>query len=106
MVPAFMKLNLVPGSTAQKLQRADWLGNAIFIAATTSFLIPMTWVGVQYPWSSWHTLVPLLIGVAGIVGFIIYEKCVAAEPTIRLSLLGSYNMANSLFTALINALIV
>ncbi len=106
MVPAFMKLNLVPGSTAQKLKRVDWLGNAIFIAATTSFLIPMTWGGVQYPWSSWHTLVPLLIGVAGIVGFIIYEKCVAAEPTIRLSLLGSYNMAYSLFAALINALIV
>ena len=106
MVPAFMKLNLVPGSTAQKLKRVDWLGNAIFIAATTSLLIPMTWGGVQYTWSSWHTLVPLLIGVAGIVGFVIYEKCVAAEPTIRLSLLGSYNMAYSLFAALINALIV
>ena len=106
MVPAFMKLNLIPGSIAQKLKRVDWLGNAIFIAATTSFLIPLTWGGVQYPWDSWHTLVPLLIGVAGLVGFIVYESNVAVEPTIRLSLFGSYNMAYSLFATLINSLIV
>ena len=101
-----MKLNLVPGSIAQKLKRVDWLGNAIFIAATTSFLIPLTWGGVQYPWGSWHTLVPLLIGVVGLVGFTIYESYIAAEPTIRLSLLKSYNMAYSLFATLINALVV
>ena len=101
-----MKLNLVPASIAHKLKRVDWLGNAIFIAATTSFLIPITWGGVQYSWRSWHTLVPLLIGIAGLVGFTVYENNVAAEPTIRLSLLRSYNMGYSLFAALINALIV
>ena len=106
MVPAFMKLNLVPGSIAEKLRRVDWLGNVIFIAATTSCLIPITWGGVQYPWDSWHTLVPLLIGVAGLVGFTVYENHVATEPTIRLGLLRSYNMAYSLFAALISALIV
>ena len=106
MVPAFMKLNLIPGSIAQKLKRVDWLGNAIFIAATTSLLIPLTWGGVQYPWDSWHTLVPLLIGVAGLVGFAVYESYIALEPTIRLGLLRNYNMAYSLFATLINALIV
>lgn len=106
MVPAFMKLNLIPGSIAQKLKRVDWLGNIIFIAATTSFLIPITWGGVQYPWTSWHTLVPLFVGVAGLVGFAVYEKYVAAEPTIRLDVLGNYNMAYSLFAGFINNLIV
>ena len=106
MVPAFMKLNLIPGSIADKLKRVDWLGNAIFIAATTSFLIPLTWGGVQYAWDSWHTLVPLLLGVAGLIGFTVYEVRVAAEPTIRFGLLGSYNMAYSLFACLINNLIV
>ena len=106
MVPTFMKLHLVSSSITQKLKRIDWLGNAIFIAATTSFLIPLTWGGVQYPWDSWHTLVPLLIGVAGLVGFTVYEIHVAAEPTIRFRLLGSYNMAYSLFAGFINNLIV
>jgi hypothetical protein len=27
----------------------------------------------MYSWSSWHTLVPLFIGVAGVVGFGFYE---------------------------------
>lgn len=106
MVPIFMKLNRVPGSIVVKLKRIDWLGNAIFIAATTSFLIPLTWGGVQYPWGSWHTLVPLLVGVAGLVSFSVYESYIAVEPTIRLGLLKSYNMAYSLVATLISALIV
>lgn len=106
MVPIFMKLHLVPGSIVEKLKRVDWLGNAIFIAATTSTLIPLTWGGVQYPWVSWHTLVPLLVGVAGLVSFSVYESYIAVEPTIRLGLLKNYNMAYSLLATLINALIV
>ena len=106
MVPLFLKLKIVPGSTVSKLKRIDWIGNTIFIASSTSFLIPLTWGGVQYPWNSWHTLAPLLIGVAGMALFCVYEKRWAVEPTIRLDLLRSYNLAYSLYAALINALIV
>ena len=52
MVPVFMKLNLVPGSIAEKIRRIDWLGNVVFIAAITSCLNPITWGGVQYSWDS------------------------------------------------------
>ena len=38
-----------------------------------SFLIPLTWGGVMYPWDSWRTLVPLLAGVAGLIAFAAYE---------------------------------
>ena len=65
--PAFMKLDLIPGTIAEKLRRVDWLGNVISIAATTSGLIPITWGGVEYSWDLWHTLVPRLIGVAGLI---------------------------------------
>ena len=106
MVPLFLKLKIVPGSTLEKLKRVDWIGNFIFIASSTSFLIPLTWGGVQYPWDSWRTLVPLLIGLLGMVGFCVYERKVAIEPTIRLELLQSYNLAYSLYAALVNALVV
>ena len=106
MVPAFIRLNLVPGSLAQKLRRVDWLGNVIFIAAATSCLIPITWGGVQYPWKSWHTLVPLLIGIAGLVGFTVYEIFVATEPMVRLGIIRSYNMAYSLFATFVFGLAV
>ncbi|KAL6719143.1 hypothetical protein ACLMJK_003380 [Lecanora helva] len=106
MVPLFLKLKLVPGSIIEKSKRVDWIGNFIFIASATSFLIPLTWGGVQYPWDSWHTLVPLLVGVAGMAGFCVYERRWAVEPTIRLELLVSYNLSYSLYAALINALVV
>jgi hypothetical protein len=107
MVPVFIRLKPIVGSAKEKLQRIDWIGNALFIAATTSFLIPLTWGGVQYSWSSWHTLVPLILGVAGLVGFAIYDKSVPAFPIIRLDLMfRNYNMAYSLFASLDNALIV
>lgn len=106
MVPLFMKLKLVPGTILHKLKRVDWVGTTICIAAATSTLIPITWGGVQYAWNSWHTLVPLLVGLAGLAGLLVYEKRVAPEPIIRLDLLRSYNMAYSLFATMINALIV
>jgi hypothetical protein len=62
--------------------------------------------GVQYPWDSWRTLLPLVVGVVGFAGFIVYENYVPPEPTFRLHLLRSYNMAYSLYATLINAMIV
>jgi len=106
MVPIFLKLRLVPGSIVQKLKRVDWIGNFLFIAAATSFLVPLTWGGVQEPWNSWRTVFPLIMGILGLAVFCYYEKHFAVEPTIRLDILGDYNMAYSLFAALINALIV
>ena len=106
MVPLFIKLNMVPGSILQKLKRVDWLGNVVFVASTTSFLIPLTWGGVQYPWNSWHTLVPLLIGLAGFIGFCFFEVFIPSEPTVRFDIIRSYNMAFSLFAAIIHAILV
>jgi hypothetical protein len=40
----------------------------------------------MYPWSHWRTLVPLILGGAGLVGFIFYEIYVPAEPLIKLHL--------------------
>ena len=39
--------------------------------------------GVSYAWSSWRTLVPLILGTFGLVGFVLFEEYVATEPLIR-----------------------
>ena len=38
----------------------------------------------MYSWSSWRTLVPLILGASGLIGFILFEEYVAPEPLIRL----------------------
>ncbi|KIW22734.1 uncharacterized protein PV07_11000 [Cladophialophora immunda] len=85
MIPLFLRLNVIPQSIAAKLRRVDWLGTVIFVGSMTSFLIPLTWGGVMYSWSSWRTLVPLLVGAAGLIGFCFYEAYLAPEPLLRLS---------------------
>lgn len=61
-------------------------GNGLIIASTTSVIIPLSWGGLAFPWSSPHTLVPLLVGIAGIAGFLAYEAKVAATPLVSRSL--------------------
>ena len=40
----------------------------------------------MYAWSSYHTLVPLIIGAVGLVGWLFYEYFVPAAPILPLVL--------------------
>ncbi|KAH7329611.1 major facilitator superfamily domain-containing protein [Stachybotrys elegans] len=59
---------------ASRLQRLDYIGNALFTGSTISVLLALTWAGVTYPWSDYHVLAPLLIGFAGMALFIWFES--------------------------------
>lgn len=65
-----------------KLRQIDYIGIALFVPSTASLLIPLTWGGVLFPWKSWHTLVPLLLGAAGLCTFAAYEIQIAKHPII------------------------
>lgn len=106
MVPVFLKLNFLPSSMASKLRRVDWIGSIIFIGSMASFLIPLTWGGVMYSWSSWRTLVPLLVGAAGLIGFCLYEKYLAPEPVIRLQIFANRTTNIAYFNTVIHGLIL
>lgn len=68
--------------------------------------MPLTWGGVQYPWGGWRTLFPLILGIAALVGFCLFERYLARDPIIKLELLASYEMGYSLVAAVINAAII
>ena len=106
MVPLFLRLNIVPSSIAAKLRRVDWLGSFIFVASMTSFLIPLTWGGIMYDWSSWRTLVPLVVGAFGIFGFCLWERYLAPEPAIRLSIFRNRTANIAYFTTTMHGLIL
>ncbi|KAL8651755.1 MAG: hypothetical protein Q9226_004560 [Calogaya cf. arnoldii] len=105
-VPLFLKLAFKPSSFTAQLARVDWFGSVLFIASTTSFLIPITWGGISYPWTSWHTLVPLCLGIAGLITFIAYEDIVATEPLIRLVIFKNRTAAVSYTATVIHGMIL
>ncbi|KAK7423869.1 hypothetical protein QQX98_000740 [Neonectria punicea] len=70
-----------------KLRRIDYGGNAILFAASISILISLTWAGPLYPWSDARILVPLFVGLAGLVGFVLYEgSSIPIEPVMPIRL--------------------
>jgi len=77
---AFLNLTARQRTMVEKISQIDYVGTFIFVASSTSFLVPISWGGVMYSWSSWHTHVPLLLGLAGLAAFCIHEAYFAAFP--------------------------
>ncbi|PGH03017.1 hypothetical protein GX51_04335 [Blastomyces parvus] len=86
LILLFLRLNFIPSSLLSKLRRIDYIGTVLFIGSTTSFLIPVTWGGVMYEWDSWRTLVPLLIGIVGLIVTMIYEYKFAQDPILPIAI--------------------
>lgn len=66
----------------------------------------MTWGGVSYPWTSWRTLVPLCLGIAGLITFAAYEEVFAAEPLIRPAIFKNRTSAVSYIATVVHGMIL
>lgn len=60
----------------------------------------------MYSWSSWHTLVPLLLGIASLVVFTPYEIYVATEPMFSFSIFGNWTQRLVFFQTFIHGIIL
>ncbi|KAI1302783.1 major facilitator superfamily domain-containing protein [Xylaria venustula] len=77
-------------SLATKLSSLDWLGNIVFIGASSSVLIALSWAGGEYQWSSYEVLVPLIIGIVALIGFVALEATrFVVNPMVPLHLFAS-----------------
>ncbi|KAL2444019.1 MFS transporter L2 [Exophiala dermatitidis] len=87
-VPLFVRLKPRKAAATWKemFNRVDWLGGFLFISSATSFLIAVSWGGVQEPWSRWRTIVPLTIGCLGLISTMLWERSGAMHPFLRHSL--------------------
>ena len=57
-------------------------GNLLVIASSSVAVIGLTWGGVKYPWGSYQVLLPLILGLVGLVAFFAYEAFVPVEPVV------------------------
>ena len=76
----FLTLRTDSTSIREKLKRVDYLGIFIFVGSATSFLFGLTSGGVLFPWTSANVIVPLVLGVLGMVLFWYVEDYVVKEP--------------------------
>ncbi|KAI1207929.1 major facilitator superfamily domain-containing protein [Annulohypoxylon truncatum] len=64
----FMKVKTGDG-ISHSIKKLDYLGNIIFIPSIISLLFGLVTGGIDYPWSSWRIILPLVLGIAGWITF-------------------------------------
>ena len=78
-IQLFVRIQRPEATFKEMLGRVDWIGGFVFIGSATSFLIAISWGGTSYAWTSWRTLVPLIVGVLGLIATMFYERLGAGD---------------------------
>jgi hypothetical protein len=84
----------------------DWVGTVIFIGSMTSFLVGISWGGVQHPWKSAATLAPIIVGLSGLVAFFGWQMYRQEHTLLPMSIFYNWSAIAAFFGALVNGLIV
>jgi hypothetical protein len=93
-------------SVIEKFRRTDWIGAILFIASTTIILLGLSWGGVQKPWKSAATLVPIFVGLASLVVFVIWQIRIAPNSLLPMSLFYCPSAFAAFYCAAMNGLLV
>lgn len=90
----------------RRLARVDFSGNAIFIGAIVSVLLGLTWGGTVYDWSTFHIVVPIVLGFAGMLLFTAFEWTprLCPEPSFPRKVVSNRTSAAALGLTLIHAI--
>lgn len=89
-----------------RIKRVDFGGNAIFIGAVVAVLLALTWAGPVYQWSSAQIIIPLVIGLLGLLAFIAFEWTprLAPEPSFPRVIVSNRTSAAVLTMTLVNSI--
>lgn len=91
---------------AQKLRQTDWIGALLFIGSFTSFLVGLSFGGVQHPWTSAATLAPLIVGVFGIAAFFGWQTYRKPHSLLPMSVFYNWSAIAAFYNAMVNGLVV
>jgi MFS family permease len=112
LVVFFLRLRSIQldASLTANLRRLDWVGMILFVIGITILVLPLSWAGALYPWVSWRTLLPLLLGVAVLIIFTIYEAYPAtpivpyrifSSKTANMTIAGAFTHGMVIFSILL-----
>ncbi|KAI0832166.1 putative multidrug resistance protein fnx1 [Hypoxylon sp. FL0890] len=104
-----ISLKALPKGTSSvaksSIARIDFAGNALLVTSITSILLALTWGGEQFPWSSWRTILPLVLGLVGLPLFLLFETRVP-EPTTPLRLFTNRTSLAGFWCAFIHNMLI
>ena len=90
------RLRLLP--RLEGARKLDIAGAALLVCSSSSFMLALSWGGVQYPWSSPRVL--SLFAISLVMGALfVWRLLRAEEPLIPLSVLGNRTVAMATLTA-------
>ncbi|KAK8069610.1 hypothetical protein PG994_006226 [Apiospora phragmitis] len=104
-VTLFLKLETFPGHILEKLGRFDWLGATLFSVSSAGFLLGITTGGVMFAWGSYQVLIPLLIGLGGILAFIYWEFRFATEPILEKRMFATFTATSTYVGCMLQGLL-
>ncbi|KAI0019239.1 MFS general substrate transporter [Xylariomycetidae sp. FL0641] len=76
----YLRVNAHRETIVASLGRIDFVGNITLIASSTAVLLAISYAGTRYAWSSWHTLLPLILGFIGFLLFAAFQASRLAPP--------------------------
>ncbi|KAI1825835.1 major facilitator superfamily domain-containing protein [Xylaria intraflava] len=93
-------------SMKEKLGRIDYGGNVLFITGVTLVLVALAYGGNMWAWTSYSTLLSLLVGFFILVIFLFYEESnYCKEPTLPLRLFRNRTSATAYAITFLHSLL-
>ncbi|KAK8010045.1 MFS general substrate transporter [Apiospora arundinis] len=88
------------------VRRLDLVGMAIFALGATAVALPLSWANALYPWSSWKTIVPFVMGLGVLVIFALYEREFPREPLLPFRVIANITATSSLVSGFLHGSIL
>jgi MFS family permease len=102
----FLKVQYKKDSGQNMVRRIDFVGNALLIASVLAVLLALTWGGTKHAWSSWRTIVPLILGLLGQGGFLALQSSkLIPEPTMPIRLFSNRTSLSTFALTFVHAIL-
>lgn len=107
LLAVVLRVQYTKDTMKNSLKRVDLAGNTLLITSVVSVLLALTWGGVDSPWSSWRTILPLVLGLLGIIAFLAIESTtLIPEPTMPMRIFSNRTSLGGFALTLIHAMLM
>ncbi len=95
------------GTIFDRMKRMDWIGAFMLTASVTAILLALAWAGTKHSWSSWRTILPLILGAIGMLGFLALQFTGhVAEPTMPPKLFSNRTSVSIFLMAFVHGILL